>query len=143
MKQYVQIIIAAALLLGTTAVQADHHNKTNKVAAPKKASKAKPTPKKPNPTEARKKYAEAVKKIIEAVKAGKLTEKQAKEKYAALRKKMAPQRARASKAGILKRFDKNKDGKLCDNEKAAMRKAMAERKSKRSKGQKGRRPRRK
>ena len=57
-----------------------------------------------------------------------------------MRKKIAP--ARSSKAAILKRFDKNKDGKLCDNEKAAMKKTLAERKKKDAKrGSKSRRER--
>jgi len=144
MNTYIKLIIVGALLLGASSIQADHHgnhSKTNKVHS----AKNKPATKKkvdPKVAEARKKYVEAAKKIKEAVKAGKLTEKQAKAKYAELRKKMAPNRA-SSKAATLKRFDKNKDGKLNDNEKAAMRKAMAERRKKsgdRKRG-KSRRPR--
>jgi len=131
MKKYITFIIAAVLVLGASAAQADHHSKPKKEATAKK-----PTPSKAKAAEARKKYAAAVKKIREAVKAGKLTEAQAKKKYAELRSKMAPNRQ-----GLLKRFDKNKDGKLCDNEKAAMRKAMeARKKQQRGKGKKRRRP---
>mgnify|MGYP001161480543 CR=1 FL=1 len=136
MNKYITSIIIAVLLVGSTNVaQADHHgdhSKTNKVSK----AKAKPTPKKAKPTDARTKarkaYVEAAKKIKEAVEAGKLTEEQAKEKYAALRKRMA---TRSSRADILKRFDKNKDGKLDDKEKAAARKAMSERKK--SSGKRG------
>lgn len=125
MKTYIKLIIVTALLLGgTTVAQADHHHKTNKVAQ----AKAKPTPKKADPKEARKRYAAAAKKIKEAVKAGKLTEAQAKERYTALRKRMAghTNSRTAGRADILKKFDKNKDGKLDDKEKAAARKATAE-----------------
>ena len=124
MIKYIKYIIVVALLLGGARVaQADHHHKTNKVTE----AKSKPTPNKADPREARKKYAAAVKKIREAVKAGKLTETQAKEKYTALRKKMAGHtnsRTAGRRADILKRFDKNKDGKLDDKEKSAVRKAM-------------------
>jgi|TARA_E500000305_G_scaffold108228_1_gene110087 hypothetical protein len=116
MKKYITFIITAALLLGTSVVQADHHSKTNKAATVKGK---KPTAKKVNPNDARKRYAAAAKKIRDAVKAGKLTPQQAKEKQTALRKRMA-----------LQRFDKNKDGKLCEKEQAAMKKALAERKNK-------------
>jgi len=136
MKKYIIFIITAALFLGGSTVQADKSHKTNKVAH----AKGKASPNQAKAAEARKKYAAAAKKIREAVKTGKLTEAQAKEKYAALRKKMAPHRA--SKEAILKRFDKNKDGKLCDQEKAAMRKAIAERvKRGAQKGSKSRRER--
>ena len=121
MKKYITFIIAAVFVLGANPAQADHHSKTNKVAQ----AKSKTTPNKAS-AEARKKYAAAVKKIREAVKAGKLSEAEAKKKYAALRSKMVPNRQ-----ALLKRFDKNKDGKLCDNEKAAMKKAMEARKKKR------------
>ena len=57
--------------------------------------------------------------LYSEVKAGKLTPKEAKEKQTALRKRM-----------VLQRFDKNKDGKLCEKEQAAMKKALAERKNK-------------
>lgn len=126
MKKYITFIIAAVFVLGANPARADHHSKTNKVAQ----AKSKTTPNKAS-AEARKKYAAAVKKIREAVKAGKLSEAEAKKKYAALRSKMAPNRQ-----VLLKRFDKNKDGKLCDNEKAAMKKAMEARNKKRGEGKK-------
>ena len=126
MKNYIKLITATALLLGgVTVVQSDQTAKTNKVVK----AKGKPTAKKPDPREARKSYAVAVKKIREAVKAGKLTETEAKEKYTALRKRMAGHtnsRTSGRREDILKRFYKNKDGKLDDKEKAAARKAMSE-----------------
>lgn len=133
MKNYIRLITVTALLLGgATIVQSDQTAKTNKV------EKSKPTPKKADPREVRKKYAAAVKKIREAQKAGKLTEAEAKEKYTALRKKMAGHtnsRTSGRRADILKRFDKNKDGKLDDKEKAEAQKAMSEwRKKSSSKG---------
>lgn len=127
MKKYIIFIIATALLLGANVVQADHP-KTNKVTT---VQGKKPTIKKVNPNDARKRYAAAVKKIRDAVKAGKLTPHQAREKQTALRKRMA-----------LQRFDKNKDGKLCEKEQVAMKKALAERKNKNTKrGGKSRRER--
>ena len=129
MKKYIKlitcasIIIALALLTSGVSVQAHDHSKTNKVDRVK--SKTKPTGKKPNPTEARRAYAAAAKKIKEAVEAGKLTKEEAKKKYAELRKKMAT--ARTSRADIIKRFDKNKDGKLDEKERAEARKAMSSR----------------
>ena len=126
MKKYITFIIAAVFVLGANPARADHHSKTNKVAQ----AKSKTTPNKAS-AEARKKYAAAVKKIREAVKAGKLNEAEAKKKYAALRSKMVPNRQ-----ALLKRFDKNKDGNLCDNEKAAMKKAMEARNKKRGEGKK-------
>ena len=131
--KYITFIIAAVFMLGGSVAQADHHSKTNKVAQ----AKSKLAPNKSS-AEARKKYSASVKKIREAVKAGKLSEAEAKKKYAALRSKMAPNRQ-----ALLKRFDKNKDGKLCDNEKSAMKKAMEARKKrgeskKRGKGKKRR-----
>ena len=126
MKKYITFIIAAVFVLGANPARADHHSKTNKVAP----AKSKTTPNKAS-ADARKKYAAAVKKIREAVKAGKLNEAEAKKKYAALRSKMVPNRQ-----ALLKRFDKNKDGKLCDNEKAAMKKAMEARNKKRGEGKK-------
>ena len=126
MKKYITFIIAAVFVLGANPARADHHSKTNKVAQ----AKSKTTPNKAS-AEARKNYAAAVKKIREAVKAGKLNEAEAKKKYAALRSKMVPNRQ-----ALLKRFDKNKDGKLCDNEKAAMKKAMEARNKKRGEGKK-------
>ena len=126
MKNYIKFTIVAAFLLsGANVIQADHHHKTKKAAE----AKGKPTTKKADPREARKKYAEAAKKIREAVKAGKLTEAEAKEKYTALRKKIAGHtnsRTSGRRADALKRFDKNKDGKLDDKEKAEARKAMSE-----------------
>lgn len=127
MKKYITFIITAALLLGSSVVQADHHSKTNKAATVKGK---KPTAKKVNPNDARKRYAAAAKKIRDAVKAGKLTPQQAKEKQTALRKRMA-----------LQRFDKNKDGKLCEKEQAAMKKTLAERKGKLKRGKPDRRER--
>ena len=126
MKKYITFIIAAVFVLGANQARADHHSKTNKVAQ----AQSKTTPNKAS-AEARKKYAAAVKKIREAVKAGKLNEAEAKKKYAALRSKMVPNRQ-----VLLKRFDKNKDCKLCDNEKAAMKKAMEARNKKRGEGKK-------
>ena len=124
MKNYIKLIAIGALLLGgTTIVQSDQTTKTNK------ASKAKTAQKKTDPREARKRYAAAVKKIREAQKAGKLTEAEAKEKYAALRKRMAGHtnsRTSGRRADILKRFDKNNDGKLDDKERAEAQKAMSE-----------------
>lgn len=143
MNKYIKFIIIAALLVcGANTLQADSSPKTNKVATVKAKKPERRGVRSTNKvsTEARKKHAAAAKKIREAVKAGKLTQAQAKAKYAALRKKIAP--ARSSKAAILKRFDKNKDGKLCDNEKAAMKKTLAERKKKDAKrGSKSRRER--
>ena len=124
MKNYIKLIAIGALLLGgTTIVQSDQTAKTTK------ASKAKAAQKKADPREARKRYAAAVKKIREAQKAGKLTEAEAKEKYTALRKRMAGytnSRTSGRRADILKKFDKNKDGKLDDKERAEAQKAMSE-----------------
>ena len=126
MKNYIKLIAIGALLLGgTTIVQSDQTSKTNKRAE----AKGKPTPKKADPREARKRYAAAVKKIREAQKAGKLTEAEAKEKYTALRKRMegyTNSRTSGRRADILKKFDKNKDGKLDDKERAEAQKAMSE-----------------
>ncbi len=142
MNKYIKFIIIAALLAcGANTLYAESSPKTNKVA--KTGIKKSPHAARPahKNSEARKKYVAAARKIREAVKAGKLTEAQAKVKYAALRKKIAPSRS-SSKEALLKRFDKNKDGKLCDNEKAAMKKAIAERKKKDAKrGGKSRRER--
>ena len=140
MKKYIKLItvtsIALALLTSGVSVQAHDHSKTNKVD---KAS-VKSTPKKTNGVdwrakgaEDRKKYAETLKKIREAVKSGKLTEKQAKEKYSELRKNMGSgliygeRVPRSRRTDILKKFDKNKDGKLDDKEKAEARKAISKR----------------
>lgn len=130
MTKYIKLIIVVALLLGGASVaQADHHgdhSKTNRVDK----AKVKPAPKKANPAEARKKrYALAAKKIKDGVKAGKLTEKQAKEKLAALRKRAWGDRSKTrapSREDLVKKFDKNKDGKLDEKERAAARKATAE-----------------
>ena len=125
MTKYIKTVIIAALVLGATdAAQADSH-KTNKVAE----AKGKPSPKKATPTEARKRYAAAAKKIKEGVKAGKLTEKQAKEKLGALRKRAWGDRSksrRPSREDFVKKFDKNKDGKLDEKERVEARKGMAE-----------------
>ena len=104
--------------------QADHH-KTKRAAE----AKVKLTTKKADPRQSRKKYAAAVEKIREAVKSGKITEAEAKEKYTALRKRMSGHtnsRTSGRRADILKRFDKNKDGKLDDKEKGEARKNMSE-----------------
>jgi hypothetical protein len=126
MKNYTKLAAVAALLLGyANPIQADHHQKTKKAVE----AKSKPAQKKPDPKEARKRYAAAVKKIREAQKAGKLTDAEAKEKYSALRKRMAGytnSRTSGSRADILKKFDKNKDGKLDDKERAEARKSMSE-----------------
>lgn len=148
MKKHIKLVtsavVAVILLASSTNAEADHHgdhSKTNKVDR----ASAKSTPKKPNSVDWRakqfrrdaqnltkKKYEEAAKKIREAVKAGKLTKKEAKEKYTALRKKY-PSPTRSHRADILKKFDKNKDGKLDDKERAEVRKAMSSR-SKRPEG---------
>jgi hypothetical protein len=129
MTKYIKTVIAAALLLGGASIaQADHHgghSKTNRVDK----IKAKPAAKKAAPSEAKKRYAAAAKKIKEGVKTGKLTEKQAKEKLAALRKGAWGDRSksrRPSREDITKKFDKNKDGKLDEKERAEARKSMAE-----------------
>ena len=143
MKKHIKLVtsavIAVILLASSTNAEADHHgdhSKTNKVD---KAS-VKSTPKKTNGVdwrakgaEDRKKYTETLKKIREAVKSGKLTEKQAKEKYSELRKNMGSgliygeRVSRSRRTDILKKFDKNKDGKLDDKEKAEARKAISKR----------------
>ena len=147
MKNYIKLVTMATLLLGyVNPVQADHHHKTKKTSE----AKGKPAEKKADPREARKRYAAAVKKIREAQKAGKLTDAEAKEKYSALRKRMAGHtnsRTSIRRADILKKFDKNKDGKLDDKERAEAQKAMSEwRKKSATKGKgearKGRKPRR-
>ena len=101
MKNYIKLIAIGALLLGgTTIVQSDQTSKTNKRAE----AKGKPTPKKADPREARK-------------------------RYAALRKRMegyTNSRTSGRRADILKKFDKNKDGKLDDKERAEAQKAMSE-----------------
>jgi polyhydroxyalkanoate synthesis regulator phasin len=85
-------------------------------------------------------YAAAAKRIKEAVKAGKITEAQGKERLAAYRKRMGEGRgdsgrSRQTREELMKRYDKNKDGKLDEDERAALRKAMSDRNSgKRSPG---------
>ena len=85
-------------------------------------------------------YAVAAKRIKEAVKAGKITEAQGKERLAAYRKRMGEGRgdsgrSRQTREELMKRYDKNKDGKLDEDERAALRKAMSDRNSgKRSPG---------
>jgi len=131
MNKHIKLIIVAALLLGGVSIaQADHHgghSKTNRVDK----VKVKPAPKKANPAEVRKKrHALAAKKIKDGVKAGKITEKQAKEKLAALRKSYVSgvkgSSRRPSREDLVKKFDKNKDGKLDEKERAVARKATAE-----------------
>ena len=77
-------------------------------------------------------YAAAAKRIKEAVKAGKITEAQGKERLAAYRKRMGEGRgdsgrSRQTREELMKRYDKNKDGKLDEDERAALRKAMSDR----------------
>ena len=85
-------------------------------------------------------YAAAAKRIKEAVKAGKITEAQGKERLAAYRKRIGEGRgdsgrSRQTREELMKRYDKNKDGKLDEGERAALRKAMSDRNSgKRSPG---------
>jgi len=79
-------------------------------------------------------YAAAAKRIKEAVKAGKITEAQGKERLAAYRKRMGEGRgdsgrSRQTREELMKRYDKNKDGKLDEDERAALRKAMSDRDS--------------
>ena len=79
-------------------------------------------------------------KIKEAVKAGKITEAQGKDRLAAFRKRLGEGRGDSGRSGqtreeLMKRYDKNKDGKLDEGERAALRKAMSDRNSgKRSPG---------
>jgi hypothetical protein len=88
----------------------------------------------------RERYAAAAMKIKEAVKAGKITEAQGKERLAAYRKRMGEGRgdsgrSRQTREELMKRYDKNKDGKLDEDERVALRKAMSDRNSgKRSPG---------
>jgi hypothetical protein len=142
MNKYIKLIIVAALLLGGVSIaQADRHgghSKTNRVDK----VKGKPAPKKANPAEVRKKrHALAAKKIKDGVKAGKITEKQAKEKLAALRKSYVSgakgSSRRPSREDLVKKFDKNKDGKLDEKERAAARKAMEARTKKRGESRRG------
>ena len=88
----------------------------------------------------RERYAAAALKIKEAVKAGKITEAQGKDRLAAFRKRLGEGRgdsgrSRQTREELMKRYDKNKDGKLDEGERAALRKAMSDRNSgKRSPG---------
>ena len=88
----------------------------------------------------RERYAAAALKIKEAVKAGKITEAQGKDRLAAFRKRLGEGRGDSGRSGqtreeLMKRYDKNKDGKLDEGERAALRKAMSDRNSgKRSPG---------
>ena len=88
----------------------------------------------------RERYAAAAIKIKESVNAGKITEAQGKERLAALRKRLGEGRvdsgrSRQTREELMKRYDKNKDGKLDEDERAALRKAMSDRNSgKRSPG---------
>ena len=88
----------------------------------------------------RERYAAAAMKIKEAVKAGKITEAQGKDRLAAFRKRLGEGRGDSGRSGqtreeLMKRYDKNKDGKLDEGERAALRKAMSDRNSgKRSPG---------
>ena len=85
----------------------------------------------------RERYQIAAKKIQEDLKAGKITEAQARERQQALRKRLAQSsgrggdrdtdRSRSSRESLMKEFDKNKDGKLDEAERNALRKAMSER----------------
>ena len=87
----------------------------------------------------RERYQIAAKKIQEDLKAGKITEEQARERQQALRKRLAQSagaarggdrdsdRSRFSRESLMKEFDKNKDGKLDEAERDALRKAMSER----------------
>jgi len=82
----------------------------------------------------RERYAAAAMKIKEAVKAGKITEAQGKDRLAAFRKRMGEGRGDSGRSGqtreeLMKRYDKNKDGKLDEDERAALRKAMSDRNS--------------
>ena len=84
----------------------------------------------------RERYQIAAKKIQEDLKAGKITEEQARERQQALRKRLQSagrggdrdtDRSRSSRESLMKEFDKNKDGKLDEAERNALRKAMSER----------------
>ena len=84
----------------------------------------------------RERYAAAAKRIKEAVKAGKITEAQGKERLAAYRKRLGEgrgesrgdsSRSRQTREELMKRYDKNGDGKLDEGERAALRKVMSDR----------------
>ena len=145
MKKNIKLItgmaIMMALLISKTQVQADHHgshNKTNRVDVVKgKATKtSKPIDWRAKGAEDAKKYFATVEKIRQAVKAGKLTEKEARKKIAELRKNnpwvssRKKGESRTNRADILRKFDKNKDGKLDEKERAEARKAISNRNKK-------------
>ena len=81
----------------------------------------------------RARYDAVAKNLREQVKAGKITEEQARERLGQLRKRMAQansdnnksERSRGSREKLMKEFDKNKDGKLDEKERAALRKEMS------------------
>jgi hypothetical protein len=80
----------------------------------------------------RERYAAAAMKIKEAVALGKITEAQGKDRLAAFRKRLGEGRGDSGRSGqtreeLMKRYDKNKDGKLDEDERAALRKAMSAR----------------
>ncbi|MEC7881783.1 MAG: hypothetical protein VYB35_02645, partial [Verrucomicrobiota bacterium] len=91
----------------------------------------------------RARYDAVAKNLREQVKAGKITEEQARERLGQLRKRMAQagspngqsDRSRGSRERLMKEFDKNKDGKLDEKERAALRKAMSERSTRGGEGQ--------
>ena len=93
----------------------------------------------------RARYDAFVKNIREQVKAGKVTEEQARERIGQLRQRMAQasaggaqnERSRGSRERLMKEFDKNKDGKLDEKERAALRKSMSERSSRGGRGGEG------
>lgn len=142
MKKNIKLItgiaIIMALLISGVQVQADHHgnhNKTNRVDV------VKGKPAKTNKTvdwrakgaEDGKKYFAAMQKIRKAAKSGELTEREARKKIAELRKKNPwvskrdRSQSRSGRAEIFKKFDKNKDGKLDEKERAEARKVMSDR----------------
>lgn len=93
----------------------------------------------------RARYDAAVKNIREQVKAGKVTEEQARDRIGQLRQRMAQasgggsqnERSRGARERLMKEFDKNKDGKLDEKERAALRKSMSERSSRGGRGGEG------
>jgi Ca2+-binding EF-hand superfamily protein len=93
----------------------------------------------------RARYDAFVKNIREQVKAGKVTEEQARERIGQLRQRMAQasgggsqnERSRGARERLMKEFDKNKDGKLDEKERAALRKSMSERSSRGGRGGEG------
>ena len=154
MKKNIKLItgiaIVMALLISGAQVQADHHgnhNKTNRVDV----VKGKPTKTgktvdwRAKGAEDGKKYFAAMQKIRKAVKSGELTEKEARKKIKELRKKNPwvsnrdRGQSRSGRAEIFKKFDKNKDGKLDEKERAEARKAMSDRSKKPENKRKSRR----